>query len=72
MKKIRTKFEWYRLTLTKTQRDHFDRILDRSEAHEGTFRNMAGRSTDVLIMNELIDLEERLKRVENDKTSNTK
>ncbi len=67
MQKIREKFEWYRMTLPRRDRDAFDRVLEKSEGKELSVAAMPGDRTAAVIMNWLMDAEERLMRLENNK-----
>jgi hypothetical protein len=62
--KFKQKFEWYRMCLPKKHREVFDRILEKSANDEDAMRAVPGQ-TDAIILNQMIDMEERLKKLEN-------
>jgi len=65
LQKIREKFEWYRMTLPKREKEAFDRILEKSEGKELSIAALPGDRTAAVIMNWLIDAEERIRYLEN-------
>lgn len=67
LQKIREKFEWYRMTLPRRDRDAFDRILEKSAGREPSIAAMPGDRTAAVIMNWLMDAEDRLMRLENNR-----
>lgn len=64
LKKIRDRFEWYRMMLPKRQRDAFDRVLEKSEGKELSIAALPGDQTAAVMMNWLVDAEERIKKLE--------
>jgi hypothetical protein len=64
LQKIREKFEWYRMTLPKREKEAFDRILEKSEGNELSIAAMPGDRTAAVIMNWLMDAEGRLRQLE--------
>jgi hypothetical protein len=64
LQKIREKFEWYRMTLPKREKEAFDRILEKSEGKELSIAAIPGDHTAAVIMNWLMDAEQRLRRLE--------
>lgn len=65
LQKIREKFELYRMTLPRRDREAFDRVLEKSEGKETSIVAVPGDHTAAVIMNWLMDAEERLRRLEN-------
>ncbi len=65
MQKIREKFEWYRMTLPKREKEAFDRILEKSEGNELSIAALPGDRTAAVLMNWMIDAEERIRYLEN-------
>lgn len=67
LQKIRKKFEWYRMTLPKREKEAFDRILEKSEGKELSFAALPGDRTAAVMMNWLMGAEERLRKIEDKK-----
>ncbi len=61
--KINAKFEWYRFCLPHRYKLVFDRIIAKSAENEQTLTTVPEIFI-VVVLNELIDLEERLQRLE--------
>ncbi|HEY3422352.1 MAG TPA: hypothetical protein VGK13_04270 [Methanocellaceae archaeon] len=64
LQKIREKFEWYRITLPKREKEAFDRILEKSEGKEVSIAALPGDRTAAIMMNWLMDAEERIRKIE--------
>jgi hypothetical protein len=67
LQKIREKFELYRMTLPKRDREAFDRVLERSEGKEESIAAVPGDRTMAVMMNWLMDAEERIRKIEGKK-----
>ena len=67
MQQIREKFEWYRMTLPKREKEAFDRILEKSEGKELSIAALPGDRAAAVMMNWLIDAEERIRTMESKK-----
>ncbi|HEY3422590.1 MAG TPA: hypothetical protein VGK13_05475 [Methanocellaceae archaeon] len=67
LQKIREKFEWYRMTLPKRDKEAFDRILEKSEGKERSIAALPGDQTAAVMMNWLMDAEERIRKIEGNK-----
>ena len=65
MQNIREKFEWYRMTLPKREKEAFDRILEKSEGKELSIAALPGERVAAVMMNWMIDAEERMRHLEN-------
>jgi hypothetical protein len=67
LQKIRDKFELYRMTLPRRDRDAFDRVLEKSEGKELSIAALPGDRTMAVMMNWLMDAEERIRKIEGKK-----
>lgn len=63
LSKYKKKLEWYRMSLPKKHRAVFDKILDKSANDEDALKAVPGQ-TEAVILNQMIDIEERLRKLE--------
>lgn len=61
--KVYSKFEQYRFSLPKKHKEIFDRIIRKTAENEQTLTTMPEVYV-VVVMNQLVDMEERLERLE--------